>query len=173
MSRDRILLQGLRVHGRHGVLPHEAELGQVFVVDLELHLDLAPAGRSGDLGDTVDYGELAGRVAELVGGRPRRLLESVAEDLAALALADPRVEAVRVRVAKPHAPLPVDASVAVEVTRTAPGGVRGAAFGPGESGSARGGVRGGALGPPGESGAASGGVRGGAFGPPGESGSEA
>ena len=121
MNGDRILLTGLRVRGRHGVLPHEAQLGQVFVVDLELHLDLAPAGRSDDLGRTVDYGSLASRVAEVVGGRPRRLLEAVAEDVADLVLADERVRQVRVRVAKPHAPLPVDATVAVEITRNRPG----------------------------------------------------
>jgi dihydroneopterin aldolase len=114
---DRILLSGLRVRGRHGVLAHETELGQVFVVDLELALDLAAAGRADDLALTVDYGSLAGRVAELVGGRPRRLLEAVAEDVARLVLADERVRQVRVRVAKPQAPLPVDGCVAVEITR--------------------------------------------------------
>jgi 7,8-dihydroneopterin aldolase/epimerase/oxygenase len=118
VSADRILLRGLRVFGRHGALPHEAELGQVFVIDLELALDLGPAGRADDLGETVDYGHLAGRVAELVAGRPRRLVEAVAEDVASLVLADGRVEQVRVRVAKPHAPLPVDAAeVAVELVR--------------------------------------------------------
>ena len=117
MRGDRILLSGLRVRGRHGVLPHETELGQVFVVDLELVLDLVPAGRSDDLATTVDYGSLAGRVAEVVGGRPRKLLEALAEDLAQLVLADQRVRQVRVRVTKPQAPLPVDARVAVEITR--------------------------------------------------------
>src|SRR4029450_951284 len=77
---DRILLSGLRVRGHHGVLPHQAQLGQVFVVDLELALDLAAAGRADDLDLTVDYGSLAGRVAEVVGGRPRKLLEAAAED---------------------------------------------------------------------------------------------
>ena len=65
----------------------------------------------------MDYGSLAGRVAEVVGGRPRKLLEAVAEDVAQLVLADERVRQVRVRVTKPQAPLPVDASVAVEITR--------------------------------------------------------
>ena len=128
MTADRILLQGLRVRGRHGVLPHEAEFGQVFVVDLELAVDLAAAGRSDDLADTVDYGALAGRVAELVAGRPRRLLEALAEDLAAAALADARVRGVRVRVANPQAPLPVDGAVAVEIVR---GEVGAGAAGPG------------------------------------------
>ena len=117
MNGDRILLEGLRVHGRHGVLPHEAELGQLFVVDLELQLDLAPAGRSDDLGQTVDYAALTGRVVELVASRPRTLIEAVAEDVAQLVLADERVRQVRVRVTKPQAPLPVDAAVAVEITR--------------------------------------------------------
>jgi dihydroneopterin aldolase len=117
MTSDRILLSGLRVRGHHGALPHEAELGQVFVVDLELDLDLAPAGRSDDLDETVDYGSLAGRVAEVVGGRPRKLLEALAEDLAQLVLADERVGRVRVRVTKPQAPLPVDGRVAVEIVR--------------------------------------------------------
>jgi 7,8-dihydroneopterin aldolase/epimerase/oxygenase len=122
VSSDRILVRGLRVFGHHGVLAHETDLGQVFVIDLELALDLGPAGRTDDLGETVDYGSLAGRVAELVGGRPRRLVEAVAEDVASLVLADERVYEVRVRVAKPHAPLPVDAAeVAVELVRSREG----------------------------------------------------
>ena len=117
---DRILLQGLRVFAHHGALPHERQLGQVFVVDLELGLDLAPAGHSDELARTVHYGQLAAKVAELVAARARRLIEAVAEDVAALVLADPRVGWVRVRVAKPHAPLPVDAHVAVEILRRQP-----------------------------------------------------
>jgi dihydroneopterin aldolase len=65
----------------------------------------------------VDYGSLAGRVAEVVGGRPRKLLEAVAEDVAQLVLADERVRRARVRITKPQAPLSVDATVAVEITR--------------------------------------------------------
>jgi dihydroneopterin aldolase len=123
VSSDRILLRGLRVFGHHGVLAHETDLGQVFVIDLELALDLGPAGRAVVLGGPVAYGSLAGRVAELVGGRPRRLIEAVAEDVASLVLADERVHEVRVRVAKPHAPLPVDAAeVAVELVRGREGG---------------------------------------------------
>jgi dihydroneopterin aldolase len=114
---DRILLRNLRVFGHHGVLPGEAEHGQVFVIDLDLALDLRPAGRSDDLERTVDYGSLAGRVADLVAARRRNLVEAVAEDVADLVLADGRVREVRVRVTKPHAPLPVDAEVAVEVVR--------------------------------------------------------
>jgi dihydroneopterin aldolase len=116
-SRDRILVRNLRVFARHGVLPEEAERGQVFVIDLDLILDLGPAGRSDDLERTVDYGGLTGRVAELVAARRRNLVEAVAQDVADLVLADGRVREVRVRVTKPHAPLPVDAEIAVEMVR--------------------------------------------------------
>src|SRR6266536_2503292 len=119
---DRILIRNLRVFGHHGVLPGEAEQGQVLVVDLDLALDLAPAGRSDELDRTVDYSGLATRVAELVARCRRRLIEAVAEDVAGLVLADERVREVRVRVTKPHAPLGVDAQVAVEVVRGRRGG---------------------------------------------------
>jgi dihydroneopterin aldolase len=114
---DRIMIRNLRVFAHHGVLPSEAEHGQVFVIDLDLTLDLEPAGRSDELERTIDYGALTVRVAELVATRRRRLLEAVASDVADLALADRRVDQVRVRVTKPHAPIGADAEVAVEVLR--------------------------------------------------------
>jgi dihydroneopterin aldolase len=114
---DRVRLEGLRVFAHHGVLPHEAALGQVFVIDVDAGIDLAPAGRHDDLALTLDYGRLAGEIAGLVSSTRRRLIEAVAEDVAAHVLADERVGDVRVRVTKPHAPLPVDAAVSVEIAR--------------------------------------------------------
>jgi dihydroneopterin aldolase len=114
---DRILVRDLRVFAHHGVLPEEAEHGQVFVLDLDLSVDLQAAGHTDDLERTIDYGGLTERVAELVASRRRQLLEAVAADVAELVLADERVREVRVRVTKPHAPLRVDAEVAVEVVR--------------------------------------------------------
>jgi 7,8-dihydroneopterin aldolase/epimerase/oxygenase len=116
-SGDRIRLSGLRVFAHHGALAHERELGQVFVIDVDLGLDLAPAAAGDDLTRTVHYGELAERVAAVVAGGRRTLIEAVAEDVAGLVLGDERVRDVRVRVTKPHAPLPVDAEVSVEITR--------------------------------------------------------
>ena len=52
---DRILLNGLHFYARHGALAAERELGQRFLVDLELSVDARPAGRSDDLSLTVDY----------------------------------------------------------------------------------------------------------------------
>jgi 7,8-dihydroneopterin aldolase/epimerase/oxygenase len=116
---DRITVTGIEVFAHHGVLPHERELGQRFVVDLLLELDLAPAGASDDVADTVHYGELAADVADLVAADPVDLLETVAERVAARCLADERVQAAEVTVHKPSAPLPVVAAeVAVTVRRT-------------------------------------------------------
>jgi dihydroneopterin aldolase len=102
-AEDRILLEGMVFHGRHGTLPAERELGQPFVVDVELRLDLRPAGLSDDLARTVDYGEVHRRAREIVEGEPVNLTETLAERIATAVLEDhPSVNAVRVRVAKPH-----------------------------------------------------------------------
>ena len=119
-AEDRILLEGMVFHGRHGTLPAERELGQAFVVDVELRLDLRPAGLSDELARTVDYGQVHRRVREIVEGEPVNLTETVAERIAAAVLEDhPAVEAVRVRVAKPHVRLDgtVLAGSAVEILR--------------------------------------------------------
>ena len=115
---DRISLRGLRVRGNHGVFDFERRDGQDFVVDAVLHLDLRPAGRSDDLAQTVHYGELAEQLAEVVGGEPVDLLETLAERLAAVCLRADRVERVEVTVHKPGAPIAVPfADVAVTVVR--------------------------------------------------------
>ena len=122
MSEDRILLEGMIFHGRHGTLPAERELGQPFVVDIELRLDLRPAGLSDDLTKTVDYGEVHRVARGIVEGEPVGLTETLAERISAAVLENyPIVEAVRVRVAKPHVRLngTVLASSAVEVVRHA------------------------------------------------------
>jgi dihydroneopterin aldolase len=118
--KDRILLEGMVFYGRHGTVPAERELGQPFVVDVELRLDLRPAGLSDDLAQTVDYGEVHRRARGIVEGPPVNLTETVAERIAAAVLEDhPPVEAVRVKVAKPHVRLgdTVLAGSAVEVLR--------------------------------------------------------
>ena len=71
---DRIELRGLTVRGHHGVFEHERTNGQDFVVDITVWIDLAAAAASDDLNDTVDYGSLANRAAEIVGGHQSTLL---------------------------------------------------------------------------------------------------
>lgn len=116
---DRIELRGLRVRGRHGALAHEAERGQVFVVDCALELDLSAAEASDDLAVTVDYGALSSQLAAVVRNTRYDLLEALAGHLARTALAHERVEAVTVRVAKPHAPVTEDLVEAAVTVRRA------------------------------------------------------
>jgi 7,8-dihydroneopterin aldolase/epimerase/oxygenase len=115
---DRITLTGLRVFGRHGVLEQERRDGQEFLVDAVLHLDTRPAARSDDVADTVHYGELAERLAAVVAGEPVDLLETLAQRLADVCLADARVRTAEVTVHKPRAPLaPAFEDVSVTVVR--------------------------------------------------------
>ena len=115
---DEIVLTGLTVFGRHGVYDHERENGQEFTIDLRLRMPLNDAAASDDVADTVHYGELAEKVAEVVTGEPVNLIETLAERIAAVALTDPRVHSVTVTVHKPHAPIPLTFSdVAVTVHR--------------------------------------------------------
>ena len=120
MGEDRILLTDMVFHGRHGTLPAENQLGQPFVVSIELHLDLRPAGSSDDLTRTVDYSEVHRMARDVVEGPPVQLTETLAERIAAGVLRNhPTVEAVKVKVAKPHVRLgdTVLAASAVEIVR--------------------------------------------------------
>jgi dihydroneopterin aldolase len=120
MSEDRILLSDMVFHGHHGILPAENELGQPFVVSVELRLDLRPAGSSDDPAKTVDYSEVHRMARDIVQGPPVRLIETLAERIAAGALDEhPTVEDVKVKVSKPHVRLgdTVLAGSAVEILR--------------------------------------------------------
>jgi dihydroneopterin aldolase len=116
---DRITLTGLRVRGHHGVYEHERRDGQDFVVDVTVWIDLAAAAATDDVADTVHYGELAGRVAEIVSGTPRNLIETVGAEIADGVMKDGRAHAVEVTIHKPDAPIPLDfADVAVTIRRS-------------------------------------------------------
>ncbi|HZN74433.1 MAG TPA: dihydroneopterin aldolase [Micromonosporaceae bacterium] len=103
---DQITLTGLRARGHHGVYDFERAQGQEFIVDVALEVDVAAAAASDDVADTVHYGELADRLVAIVNGPPVRLIETLADKLASMCLADPKVAAVTVTVHKPQAPIP-------------------------------------------------------------------
>ncbi|MFE6254765.1 dihydroneopterin aldolase [Agromyces sp. NPDC057865] len=116
---DRITLTGVRVRAHHGVFDFEREQGQEFVIDVAVAVDLAGAASGDDLGRTVHYGELAEAVADAVRRDPVDLIETVAERVAAVALAYPAVEEVEVTVHKPEAPISVPFDdVAVTIVRS-------------------------------------------------------
>ena len=120
MTEDRILLQGMIFNGYHGTLAAERDLGQPFVVDIDLHCDLRAAGLADDLTQTVDYSEVYRQARAIVEGQPVSLTETLAERIAAAVLDQHSlVERVRVRVAKPNVRLDggVLAGSAVEIVR--------------------------------------------------------
>ena len=117
---DEILLEGMRFYGYHGVHPEEQRLGQRFTVDVALAVSLRRAGEDDDVEATVSYSAAYAEIRRVVEGEPRKLIEAVAEEIAAALLAlDHRVQRVRVRVAKPEAPVKgaILDTVAVRITR--------------------------------------------------------
>ena len=118
VARDRIRLSGVRGRGFHGVFEHERREGQEFVVDVELVVDLAPAGASDDLADTVNYGAIGAAALARIVGEPHDLIERLAELVAQDALEHAAVDEVTVTVHKPQAPVGVPfGDVTVTLTR--------------------------------------------------------
>ena len=103
---DLITLRGMRFLGRHGVSLEERLEPQPIEVDVLIPADLRAAGTSDELAQTVDYGAVFARVAEIVEKQSFRLLEALAETIAQAVLADVKVDEVEVAVRKPKAPLP-------------------------------------------------------------------
>ena len=115
---DSITITGIEVFAFHGVLAEEKKDGQLFLVDVEVRLDLSAAGETDDLSETVDYGLLAQQVHEVVASERWDLIERVAARVAGTVLEDARVREVLVTVHKPGAPLSVSFSdVSVTIRR--------------------------------------------------------
>ena len=112
----RIILRGLEAYGHHGDLRAERALGGHFTVDLELLTDTRAAARADRLQDTVDYVAVEWLARQILERRRYRLLETLAERMAAELLKQPGVLQVTVRVTK-RPPLPHLGAVTVEITR--------------------------------------------------------
>ena len=116
---DRIELRGLRLLGICGALPEERDRAQPLELDVDVEADLAPAGASDALDDTVDYGALCATIERVVTGERFTLLERLATRVADEVLADGRVRGVTVAVRKLRPPVPQQlATSGVRITRT-------------------------------------------------------
>jgi dihydroneopterin aldolase len=98
---DRILLEGMVFQGTHGVNPEEQVTPQPFEVDVELSLDLQPAGRDDDLERTVDYSKVFTTTGEVVASTRFLLIEALAEAIAEELLATYAADEVTIRIRKP------------------------------------------------------------------------
>lgn len=115
MTHDTLIISGLVAQARLGVTGQERESPQQIWIDATLSIDAAKAALRDDVRDAVDYGELVSRLQQHVAGKPVKLLETLAEELAALILKDFAVPRVTLRVKKRA--LPGMDYAAVEVTR--------------------------------------------------------
>ncbi|HET7168234.1 MAG TPA: dihydroneopterin aldolase [Candidatus Limnocylindrales bacterium] len=118
---DRIVLRNMQFNGRHGYYDHELVNPQPFEVDVELVLNLQPAGVDDDLEKTVDYGRVYAITRQIVESTTYRLLEAIAEAISHEILAEFEVTEVGVRVRKPGVQLggPLDYA-SVEIWRRRP-----------------------------------------------------
>lgn len=117
---DKILIRDLELFGKHGVLPEERSLGQKFVLDADLYLDLSEAGKEDDLTKTVHYGHLCEEMERVFQERDYQLIEAAASALAEHVLRNhPMVEKITLTLKKPWAPVKMNlAYPAVEITRS-------------------------------------------------------
>lgn len=118
---DRLAFSGIRGFGHHGVFDFERAGGQEFVVDVVLGVDTRSAAETDDLGKTVDYGLLAKGVKAAIESDPVNLVETLAQRIADLCLAQPVVRWTEVTVHKPYAPVDVafdDVAITIYRSRT-------------------------------------------------------
>jgi dihydroneopterin aldolase len=103
---DTIFITGLVLHARHGVMDHETEVGQRFVIDLDLTVDLTESSRTDRLSDTVSYSNVVACATAAFKDANYKLLERAAGAVAdAILSAFPKITAVKIKVHKPHAPI--------------------------------------------------------------------
>ncbi|THE11488.1 dihydroneopterin aldolase [Bacillus timonensis] len=117
---DKIYVNQMQFYGYHGVFSEETKLGQRFFVDLMVEVDVKQAGETDNLDYSVHYGELFNLCKEIVEGQPYKLLEAVAEKIAAEILDHfSLVSSCTIKVIKPDPPIPGQLqSVAVEISRS-------------------------------------------------------
>jgi dihydroneopterin aldolase len=119
---DSIYVTGLALHAFHGVMDHEASVGQTFYIDMVLDIDLTQASRSDKIADTVGYDQVVDVASQTFCAQRYRLVEAAAGAVASAILAAfPPITSVRVTVHKPHAPIAATFSnVGVTIVRTRP-----------------------------------------------------
>ena len=116
----RVFLRDLVTLAHIGVYPHEEATQQRVRVNIEFGVEDEAAGAGGvgrdDLSRTVSYERVVQLVRRVIGEGHVRLVETLAERIAAGVLAEGRVRVVRVRVEKLDVFAELD-SVGVEIER--------------------------------------------------------
>ncbi len=116
---DRILLNDLAFYGYHGVMLEENKLGQRFRIDIECGIDLATAGRSDEVTNTVSYADLYDLVRKATEDERFKLIEALGQHIVDRVFESfAPIEWIRIRIRKPEAPIPATAGeFAIELYR--------------------------------------------------------
>lgn len=102
---DKIIMKGMQFFGRHGVFPEEKAMGQKFIIDLKLSLDLKKAATTDDLSHTPNYADIYSDVKNITTMKSFNLIEALAEAIADHILSNYAVNKIKVKIKKPHAPI--------------------------------------------------------------------
>jgi dihydroneopterin aldolase len=116
---DKISVEGLALEVIIGVHEWEQTTPQPVLIDVDLYTDTTAAANTDDLTKTLSYGDIARTVTSFAERSRFKLIETLAEQLAALILADYAVDRIRVRVSKPQA-VKSAANVSVTIERSRP-----------------------------------------------------
>lgn len=116
---DRMLLKRVVFYGYHGVYPEENRLGQKYIIDLDLRLNLTRAAQSDNVSDTVNYAEIHALLKGIVEGPPVKLIETLTEKIASAVLGTyTSIIEATVSVTKPNPPFDITFDgVTVELRR--------------------------------------------------------
>lgn len=112
----RVFVRDLEIVASVGVFEVEHRYEQRIVIDLDLAVTDDYDGLSERLADVLDYAHLVSEVEKVVQSRHFKLIETLAERIAEVCLADSRVASARISVAKPDI-LPSCRSVGIEIER--------------------------------------------------------
>lgn len=120
---DKIIIKNMKFYAYHGVLPSERDRGQFFYIDLEMYTDLAKAGESDNLNDTIDYSEVFNIIKVINENNKFMLIEKLAETITNTLLKKySQLDRVKIYVKKPDAPIPCTQGefgwVGVEIERS-------------------------------------------------------
>ncbi|MGF7184210.1 dihydroneopterin aldolase [Desulfitispora alkaliphila] len=115
---EKIIMEKLEFYAYHGVLQEEKDLGQRFLVDVEIGFEGAKAGKSDKIEDTINYATVYDGVKNIVVNQKFNLIEKLAEEIASYVLTIDKVYWCKVRVNKPQAPIAgIFNNVAIEIMR--------------------------------------------------------
>ncbi|MHB1140303.1 MAG: dihydroneopterin aldolase [Sulfuricaulis sp.] len=97
---DIIYLHDLKIECIIGIWEWERRIKQTIILDLDMAADIRRAATTDSIEDTLNYKAVSKRLNEFVGNSQFQLVETLAEKVAELLLAEFKLPWVRVRVNK-------------------------------------------------------------------------